>query len=152
VVNTAVMECPGLIREIATLYGRQCVICSIDARRRQDGRYEAFTNFATRPTGMEPGKWAHYAQELGAGEILITSVERDGALEGYDLTLCREVVRAVQVPVLVCGGAGKWQDFVDGFVQGGASAVCTANIYHFTESSIRRAKSYLNKAGIPVRL
>jgi cyclase len=152
VVNTALVERPQLVSEIAAQYGSQCVVCSLDARRHDDGRYQAFTHFGTQPTGFQPGRWAQRAQELGAGEILVTSVERDGALEGYDLALCREVVEAVQVPVLICGGAGKWQHFVDGFVHGGASAVCTANIYHFTERSISSAKAFLKKAGIPVRL
>jgi cyclase len=152
VVNTALAERPELIGEIAAQYGGQCVVCSIDARRHADGRYEAFTHFASRATGREAAEWARRAQDLGAGEILVTSVERDGALSGYDLELCRQVVEAVQVPVLICGGAGKWQHFVDGFVRGGASAVCTANIYHFTEASIRSAKVYLDKTRIPVRL
>jgi cyclase len=152
VINSALAERPELISEIASRYGSQCVVCSIDARQRPDGHYEAFTHLASRGTGFEPGQWARRAQDLGAGEILVTSVERDGALSGYDLVLCRQVVDAVQVPVLICGGAGKWQDFVDGFVQGGASAVCTANIYHFTDASIRSAKTYLHRTRVPVRL
>jgi imidazole glycerol-phosphate synthase subunit HisF len=152
VVNSALAERPELIREIAAQYGSQCVVCSIDARHSRDGRYEAFTHFATRGTGVDAAEWARRAQDLGAGEILVTSVERDGALSGYDLALCREVVSAVQIPVLICGGAGKWQHFVEGFEQGGASAVCTASIYHFTEASIHSAKAFLEKARIPVRL
>jgi imidazole glycerol-phosphate synthase subunit HisF len=152
VVNTALGERPELLGEIAQQYGRQCVVCSVDARRDTAGRYEAFTHFATQATGSDAAAWAQRAEDLGAGEILVTSVERDGTLSGYDLELCRKVVDAVHLPVLICGGAGKWQHFVDGFVEGGASAVCTANIYHFTEASIRSAKAYLDKAGIPVRL
>ena len=152
VVNTVLAEQPELIGKIATQYGSQCVVCSIDARLNSDGRYEAFTHFAMQGTRFEAARWARRAQDLGAGEILVTSVERDGALSGYDIELCRQVVDAVQVPVLICGGAGKWEHFVEGFVQGGASAVCTANIYHFTEASICSAKAYLDKAHIPVRL
>lgn len=151
-VNSVVAERPGLIGEIATQYGSQCVVCSIDARRNQQGRYEAFTHFARQATGCDVATWARRAQDLGAGEILVTSVERDGALSGYEIELCRQVVDAVQLPVLISGGAGRWQHFVEGFVKGGASAVCTNNIYHFTEASICSAKAYLAKAGIAVRI
>lgn len=152
VINSALAENPKLAGEIAAQYGSQSVVCSIDARRHANGRYEAFTHFAARPTGCEPAAWARRAQDLGAGEILVTSVERDGALSGYDIELCRQVVDAVELPVLICGGAGKWAHFVEGFARGGASAVCTANIYHFTEASIHSAKAYLANAQIPVRL
>ncbi len=100
---------------------------------------------------MDPVTWAQQAEAMGAGEILITSVERDGYLQGYDLELSSSVADAVGVPVLVLGGAGNWRHFVEGVEQGHASAVCTQNIYHFTESSIRSAKQYLKKAGLHVR-
>jgi cyclase len=151
VVNTGAVERPELIEEIAALYGAQCVVVAIDARRGPEG-YEVMTHFGGRATGLDPAEWAREAEARGAGEIVVTSIERDGSLEGYDNELNRLVSSAVSVPVLVSGGAGKWQDFVDGFVEGGASAVCTTNIYHFTESSIRSAKTYLDRAGIPVRL
>jgi cyclase len=151
VVNSAMMERPELIGEIANQYGSQCVVCSIDARRDAAGRYEVFTHFASRATGWDAASWARRAQDLGAGEILATSIERDGALSGYDLDLCRSVVGSVRLPVLISGGAGKWEHFVEGFTQGGASAVCTTNIYHFTEASICSAKAYLARAQIPVR-
>ena len=96
-------------------------------------------------------EWARQAQNEGAGEILITAVEKDGSLQGYDLDLCRLTADAVTIPVLICGGAGSWKHFVEGFTKGGASAVCTANIYHFTEASIKSAKAYLGKAGIEIR-
>jgi cyclase len=152
VLNTGAVERPALITEAAKLYGAQCVVVSIDARRGDDGSYEVMTDFGSRPTGLVAEEWARAAEELGAGEILVTSIEKDGSLEGYDNDLNRRISDSVSVPVLVSGGAGKWQDFVDGFVEGGASAVCTTNIYHFTESSIRSAKQYLERAGIPVRL
>ncbi len=100
---------------------------------------------------MQPADWARTVEDLGAGEIFITSVDKDGTLEGYDNYLNALVASAVEIPVLVCGGAGKWQDFADGFTQGHASAVCTANIYHFTETSIRSAKAFLRNSGILVR-
>lgn len=152
VVNTGAVENPGLITEIAKNYGAQCVVLSIDARRSADGRYEVFSHFGTRPTGMAPADWARRAEELGAGEVLITSVERDGSLQGYDLELCRQVSEAVSVPVLALGGAGSWKHFADGLAAGGASAVCTQNIYHFTEASIASAKAFLAKQGFAVRL
>jgi cyclase len=151
VVNTGALERPALVREIATLYGAQCVVVSMDAQVATDGRYQVHALCGTVPTGREPATWAREVEALGAGEILVTSIEKDGSLEGYDNRLNRQVADAVSVPVLVAGGAGKWQDFVDGFRQGGASAACTTNIYHFTESSIRSAKRYLQQAGIPVR-
>jgi imidazole glycerol-phosphate synthase subunit HisF len=152
VVNSSMAERPELIGEIAKQYGSQCVVCSLDARQTGGGRYGVYTHFAARATGSAPAEWAQRARDLGAGEILVTSVERDGSLSGYDLELCRQVVGAVQLPVLICGGAGKWEHFVEGFKEGGAAAVCTANIYHFTEASICSAKAYLARAQIPVRI
>lgn len=151
-LNTGAVETPELVTRAAELYGAQAVVVSIDAWLHDDGRYEVYTHFGSRPTGLDPAEWARRAEELGAGEILITSIQKDGSLEGYDDVLTEQVSSAVGVPVLAAGGAGKWQDFVDGFVEGGAAAVCTTNIYHFTESSIRSAKLYLERAGIPVRL
>jgi cyclase len=152
VLNTGALERPGLVSEAAALYGSQCVVVSIDAAHHADGRYEVYAAAGTEPTGLDPAEWARRAQDLGAGEILVTSIERDGSLEGYDNELNCRVSESVTVPVLVCGGAGKWQDFEDGFVRGHASAVCTTNIYHFTETSIRSAKRYLSGVGIPVRM
>lgn len=151
-LNTGAVETPELVTRAAELYGAQAVVVSIDAWLHDDGRYEVYTHFGSRPTGLDPAEWARRAEGLGAGEILITSIQKDGSLEGYDDVLTEQVSSAVGVPVLAAGGAGKWQDFVDGFVEGGAAAVCTTNIYHFTESSIRSAKLYLQRAGIPVRL
>jgi cyclase len=152
VINSAMTERPELIGEIANQYGSQCVVCSIDVRRGTNGHREVFTHFASQASGCDAVSWARRAQELGAGEILLTSVERDGALSGYDLELCRSVVDSVRLPVLISGGAGKWEHFVEGFARGGASAVCTTNIYHFTEASICSAKAYLMRAQIPVRI
>ncbi len=151
VVNTGAIRRPELITEIAQAYGSQCVVLAIDVRRDGQGGYEVMSDNGTTPTGMTPEDWARRAAELGAGEIMVTSIERDGSLLGYELDLCRRVVAAVNIPVLICGGAGNWTHFVDGFGKTGCSAVCTANIYHFTESSIRSAKKVLEKAGIPIR-
>ena len=125
---------------------------SIDARRSDTGHYEAYSDFGAKPTGLVPAEWARTAQGLGAGEVLITSIERDGWLQGYDLELCRSVADAVTIPTLVLGGAGNWDHFIAGFEEGHASAVCSQNIHHFSETSIRSAKVCLSKAGISVRL
>lgn len=151
-VNTGAIEDPALISSIARQYGTQCVVLSLDARRGAAGSYEVFSNFGTTPTGRTPQDWAREAVAVGAGEILVTSIDRDGALEGYDIDLCRQVSDAVNVPVLICGGAGAWKHFEQGFVEGGASAVCTANIYHFTEASIASAKAFLTKRSVNVRI
>lgn len=151
VVNTGALDRPGFITEAATLFGSQCVVVSIDAKKNTEGKYEVFAEFGSRATGLDPAQWAKTAAGLGAGEIMVTSIEKDGSLEGYDNELNRAVSDAVDIPVLVCGGAGKWQDFVNGFIEGKASAVCTANIYHFTETSIVSAKRFLKSSGIVVR-
>jgi cyclase len=150
VVNTGALDRPALIEEIARAYGSQCAVIAIDARQAGEG-YEVFAAFGARATGLAPEAWAKRAEARGAGEILITSIERDGSLMGYDTALCRAVADAVTIPVLVAGGAGNWQHFVDGILQGGAEAVCTSNVYHFTEASILSAKAHMAAAGIPVR-
>jgi len=151
VVNTGALQRPGLITEIAESYGAQCVVLSIDARRNDDGGYEVCGTFGREGSGWDPVDWARRGEELGAGEIMITAIERDGSLEGYDLELSSRVAEAVGVPVLVLGGAGTWKHFVEA-LEIGADAVCTQNIYHFTESSIASAKSFMAKKGYEVRL
>jgi imidazole glycerol-phosphate synthase subunit HisF len=151
IVNTGALERPELITEIAQTYGTQCVVVSIDVRREPEGGYRVYSDFASTPTYKAPDRWAREAEALGAGEILVTAVERDGALQGYDLDLCQMIAEAVQIPVLILGGAGNWKHFAEGFSVGKASAVCTQNIYHFTESSIRSAKNFLTKKGVHVR-
>jgi cyclase len=152
ILNTGAIDRPELITEVAANYGAQSVVVSIDALRHDDGRYEVYAEFGDRPTGLVPAEWAQRAEELGAGEIFLTSIEKDGSLEGYDNELNRSVSATVGVPLLVSGGAGKWQDFCDGILLGGASAVCTTNIYHFTETSIRSAKQFMTNEGIHVRI
>ena len=152
VINTGAIDTPELITEAARLFGTQCVIVSVDAHKRGPGQYEVYADCGSRPTGLDPAAWASEASDLGAGEICINAIEKDGTLEGYDNELNGLVADAVDVPVLVCGGAGKWQDFVDGFRVGKATAICTTNIYHFTESSIRSAKQFLRRNDILVRV
>jgi cyclase len=150
-LNTGAIEHPELISEIAEAYGSQSVVVSIDARKSEPLGYEVFSHFAETATGMAPEIWAKEAENRGAGEILITSVEQDGGLEGYDIELCARVADAVTIPTLILGGAGSWKHFAKGFTDGKASAVCTQNIYHFTDASINSAKKYLKNAGINVR-
>jgi len=152
VVNTGALERPELITEVARAHGSQCCVVSIDVRRSGEGGYEVFSTFGGTPTGLDPVTWAREAVERGAGEIMVTSIEHDGSLSGYDLDLSRRVADAVPVPVLICGGAGNWKHFLSGFEDGGADAVCTTNIYHFTETSIHSAKAFLAKNGVPVRV
>ena len=152
VINYQAVQEPSFISQAAQLYGSQCIVVSIDAKLNAEKEYEVYTPFGTKGTGQNPVQWAREIEKLGAGEILIQSIDKDGSLEGYDNHLNKLVAQSVEVPVLVCGGAGKWQDFVDGFLESGAAAVCTTNIYHFTESSIKSAKTFLQNAGIPVRI
>ena len=151
-LNTQAIEQPELIRSAARKYGTQCVVVSIDAKKINDQKYEVYTEFGSKPTGLSPEEWAKKAEDLGAGEILITSIDKDGSLEGYDNELNYLVSKSVTIPVLAAGGAGKWQDFVDGISIGKASAVCTTNIYHFTESSISSAKQYMMHNNVHVRV
>jgi cyclase len=152
IINTEAIARPEFITEIAQQFGAQCAVVCIDAKKKPDGGYEVYTEFGSKPTGMDPVSWAKKAASLGAGEIIIQSIDRDGTLEGYDNELNRMVADAVRIPVTVCGGAGAWPHFVDGFEKGHASAVCTTNIYHFTETSITSAKTFLKNAGIDVRV
>ena len=152
VVNTGALEKPELITEIARVFGKQAVILSIDTKEVAKGDYRVFSHFGRKLHKLRPWDWAKQGQKLGAGEVLITSIDRDGSLEGYDLDLTHRVTKSIRVPVLVLGGAGSWQHFVDGFEIGKASAVCTQNIYHFTEQSIQNAKIYLADKGIHVRI
>ena len=152
VINTNALDNPNLISIAAKKFGTQCVVVSIDVYKSENGKYEVFGNCGKHPTGLDPVKWAKRAQELGAGEIMLTSINKDGTLEGYDNELNSMVAEAVNIPVIVSGGAGKWQDFVDGINIGKASGVCTSNIYHFTENSISSAKKFMNDKGIKVRI
>jgi len=150
VVNTGALDRRPFINEISKQFGSQCVVASIDAKRNDDGKYEVFAEFGTRSTGISPAAWAKEVEEMGAGEVMITSIDRDGWLQGYDLDLVKSITNAVSVPVLTLGGAGNWKHFADAF-EAGAAGTCTQNIYHFTERSIHSAKTYLKDAGVAVR-
>ena len=152
IVNSEAIERPEFITEISRKYGSQCVVLSIDARKNEYDTYEVFSHAGTKSTGLDPVLWAREGSDRGAGEVMITSIERDGWLQGYDLELCKKVSNSVSVPVLILGGAGNWNHFAEGFRETAAAAVCTQNIFHFTEKSIQSAKQFLHKQGINVRL
>lgn len=151
IVNTQAIAEPDFVRAAARRFGSQCVVVSIDAKRHADGRYEVYSHSGTRPTGLEPAAWARAAERAGAGEIFLNSIDRDGSALGYDLELVRRVSAATTVPVIACGGVGKYEDFPPGIREGGASAVAAANIFHFFENSYPFAKKACTDAGIPMR-
>lgn len=151
VINTAALDDPEFVQEASRRFGAQCIVVSIDAARRPDGRYEVMAEDGQRATGLEPAGWAREAQRLGAGEIFLNSVDRDGSAKGYDLELVRRVTDSVQIPVIACGGVGKYADFAPGVLDGGATAVAAANIYHFFESSYPLAKQACIDEGVPMR-
>ncbi|HIJ90244.1 MAG: glycosyl amidation-associated protein WbuZ [Desulfobulbaceae bacterium] len=150
-INSEAVRNPELIREVAQRFGSQCVVVSIDVRKQASGRYEIFTHSGHRATGVDPVVFVKEAARLGAGEILLTSIERDGAMEGYDLVLIQQVSEAVDIPVIASGGAGIYEDLYKALTIGNAAAVAAASIFHFTEQTPLAAKDYLYSKGIPVR-
>jgi cyclase len=152
-VNTSAVERPALIGELAVEYGAQCVVCAIDAKARPDGSgWEVYVHGGRTPTGRDVVAWAEEAVRLGAGEILLTSMDRDGTRDGYDCDLTRTVADAVSVPVIASGGVGTLRHLVEGVVDGGADAVLAASIFHFGEHTVAEAKAAMAAAGITVRL
>jgi cyclase len=151
-INTAAYTTPELISEIAKLHGSQCVVASIDVRKElQREDWQCFSSAGKIPTGRGVCEWAREIEDRGAGEILITSIDRDGTFKGYDLDLIATVVKAVKIPVIASGGAGTYQHMVDVVTQGGASAVAAASMFHFTEQTPAGAKAAMAAAGISVR-
>ena len=150
-INTAGVKRPELFAEAARRYGAQCIVAAIDARRVQPGRWEVYTHGGRTPTGIDAVDWARRVTALGAGEILLTSMDRDGVKSGFDLELTRAVADAVDVPVIASGGVGRLQDLVDGIVVGGADAVLAASIFHYGEFTVGQAKEAMRSAGIEVR-
>lgn len=150
-INTAAYENPGLITEASRKFGKQCIVVSIDVRKNSDGKYECYSNCGAKATGREPVDWAREVEALGAGEILITSVECDGTMEGYDLELLKSVSEAVRIPVIASGGAGNYEDAYQALTAGQVSAVAMASIFHFTEQTPLEVKQYLGERGLPVR-
>lgn len=150
-LNSSAYDKPDLVNEAADRFGAQCVVASIDTKRHADGRYTTFSHAGTRATGRDPVAWARELADRGAGEILLTSIDRDGTMQGYDLDLISRVAAAVAIPVIASGGAGSYAHMVEAVVQAGASAVAAASIFHFTEQTPAGAKQALHDAGVPVR-
>jgi len=166
-INTSAVKNPELVREASEIFGSQCIVIAIDCRRNfdlskgenivtlEDGRkawYECVIYGGRKPTGIDAISWAKKVEELGAGEILLTSMNRDGTKLGYDIPITRAISEAVNIPVIASGGAGKPEHFYEGFVEGKADACLAASIFHYREISIEEIKRYLKERGIPVRL
>ncbi len=152
-INTAAFNQPNIIADAAAIYGSQCIVVAIDAKwNAQQNYFEIYLHGGRTPTGFDAIKWAKEAQNLGAGEILLTSMDRDGTKQGYDIPLTRKIADAVSIPVIASGGVGSPQHLLEGLVQGGADAVLAASIFHFKEYSIRHVKEFLLQNGISVRM
>ena len=157
-INTAAIHSPEFVREATDRFGNQCIVVAIDAKsvstsgQAQAPRWEIFTHGGRRPTGIDAVKWALKMADYGAGEILLTSMDRDGTKNGFDLALTRAICDAVPVPVIASGGVGTLQDLADGIIEGHADAVLAASIFHFGEYTIEQAKQYMQSCGIEVRL
>ncbi len=150
-INTAAVANPDFVREAAEKFGSQCIVVAVDGKSVSPGKFEVFTHGGRRPTGLDAVEWAVRLCELGAGEILLTSMDRDGTKQGYDLPLTRAVADAVPVPVIASGGVGTLDHLVEGAREGHASALLAASIFHFGTYSIAEAKRHLAEAGVPVR-
>ncbi len=154
-INTAAVKTPDFVRQAAEKFGRQCIVVAIDAKRSETpglpSGFEVFTHGGRNPTGLDAVDWARRMEELGAGEILLTSMDRDGTREGYNIALTRAVADAVRIPVIASGGVGTLADLASGIRDGHAAAVLAASIFHFGEHTISQAKRYLLNAGLPAR-
>ncbi|HZT26815.1 MAG TPA: imidazole glycerol phosphate synthase subunit HisF [Pseudolabrys sp.] len=151
-INTAAVARRSFVKEAAEKFGDQCIVVAIDAKRAAPGRWEIFTHGGRQPTGLDVVAYAQEVVALGAGEILLTSMDRDGTKQGYDIPLTRAVADAVSVPVIASGGVGTLEHMVEGIRDGHATAVLAASIFHFGQHSVREAKQYMAAAGLPVRL
>jgi len=149
-INTAAVENPALVKKASEEFGSQCIVVAIDAKRKGSG-WEVYTYGGRKPTGLDAIKWAKKAESLGAGEILLTSMDRDGTKKGYDLELTRAISEAVNIPVIASGGAGKPEHLYDALTKGKADAVLAASIFHYKEYPVKKVKQYLKKKGIEVR-
>jgi len=150
-INTAAVRDPDLVRAAAEKFGNQCIVVAVDAKKADDGSFRVFTHGGREPTGLDAVEWARRVTALGAGEILLTSMDRDGTKAGYDLELTRAVADAVSVPVIASGGVGTLDHLVEGVREGHAAALLAASIFHFGTYSIGEAKAHLAAHGVPVR-
>jgi cyclase len=151
-INTEAVRRPEFIEEAAHIFGSQCIVISIDTKKKENGEYKVFIDRGQEPTDLSPFDWAKEVEKHGAGEIFLTSIDRDGSMKGYDLELIRKVSESVTIPVIASGGVGNWQHLVEGIKIGKADAVSAANIFHFIEQSTKKAKEYMKNAGINVRV
>lgn len=151
-VNSAAIKRPELISEAAYKFGSQCVVVAIDAKKRPDGTYSVYLNGGRVDTGLDAIEWAKKAESLGAGEILLTSMDTDGTKSGYDLPITKAISSVVSIPVIASGGAGTFSHFKDALTEGGADAVLAASLFHYKEMTISELKQYLKQENIPVRL
>ena len=154
-INTAAVQNPRLVAEASDIVGNQCIVVAIDAKRRpaeRGGRWEVYTHGGRNPTGLDAVDWARRMAEAGAGEILLTSMDRDGTRDGFDLALTRAVCDAVPVPVIASGGVGTKQHLAEGILEGGADAVLAASVFHFGDFTVRESKAFMRERGIEVRL
>lgn len=151
-INTAAVNNPELVAEAAGKFGSQCIVVAIDARQNGPESWEVYIHGGRTPTGIDAAGWAKKVESLGAGEILLTSMNRDGTKDGYDIPLTRTIARMVNIPVIASGGVGTLAHIVEGLTEGEADAALAASIFHFGEYSIREAKQYLHARGVPVRM
>lgn len=151
-INTSAVLNPQLVADASARYGSQCIVVAIDAKQVDPGRWEVFTHGGRKATGLDVVEWAKKMQLLGAGEILLTSMDRDGQKNGFDLALTRAVTDALEIPVIASGGVGNLKHLADGVKQGGADAVLAASIFHFGEYTVQQAKEFMAGQGIEVRL
>ncbi|MBR6905605.1 MAG: imidazole glycerol phosphate synthase subunit HisF [Selenomonadaceae bacterium] len=150
-LNTAAIQHPEIIREGAARFGRQCIVLAVDARRSGDHKWEIYTHGGRKPTGIDCLEWVKRGVELGAGEILLTSMDADGTKDGYDIPLTRAVSEAVDVPVIASGGAGELSHFYEVLTEGKADAVLAASVFHYGRFTVREVKEYLKSHGVEVR-
>jgi len=151
-MNTAAVQNPQLVADASGKVGSQCIVVAIDAKQVADGRWQVFTHGGRTATGLDAIAWAQHVQQLGAGEILLTSMDRDGTRNGFDLALTRAISDAVSIPVIASGGVGTLEHLAQGVLQGHADAVLAASIFHYGEHTVREAKEYMRAQGIEVRL
>ncbi|MBI4619689.1 MAG: imidazole glycerol phosphate synthase subunit HisF [Desulfobacterales bacterium] len=151
-INTAAVNNPGFVREAAEMFGSQCIVVAVDAKRTGNGRWEVYTHGGRRPTGIDALEWVKKMEGMGAGEILLTSMDCDGTKNGYDIELTRAVSDLIDIPVIASGGAGTLEHLYDALMGGNADAVLAASIFHYREYTIREAKEYLRERGICVRI
>jgi len=150
-INSSAIRTPDLINEGAKRFGSQCIVVAIDGKREPDGTWQVYINGGRIPTGKNVVDWAKEAEERGAGEILLTSMDKDGTKDGYDIAMTRAVAEAVSIPVIASGGAGKIEHFYDALTEGKASAALAASLFHFKELSVPQVKEYLAGRGLPIR-